>query len=335
MGVNLKDIIQAKEIDLKYLSNKKIGIDAYNWTYQFLSTIRLRTGELLKDSKGRVTSHLIGLFTRTMNLLKENIKPCYVWDGKPPEFKLKTLEQREKRKHEAQIAFEKAKTIEDKMKYAQQISKLTPEMIEDANKLLDALGIPYIMAPSEGEAQISHMVKKGELWACASQDWDSLLFGSKFLVRNLSISGRKKVPRTRVFKLIKPQIIDLNENLKTLGINQKQLIIIGMLIGTDYCDGVRGYGPKKSLALVKKEKKLSKILNVVKWECDVDANEILNWFLNPNVTDEYKLEWRDINKENLMKLLIDEYDFSQERVESQIKSLLENKKNQTGLSKYF
>ncbi|MCD6546934.1 MAG: flap endonuclease-1 [Nanoarchaeota archaeon] len=334
MGVNLKDIITSKEISISSLRGKKIGIDAYNWTYQFLSNIRLRTGELLTDSKGRVTSHLIGIFNRTINLLKEGIKPCYIWDGKPPEFKTKTLEEREKRKQEAKIAFEKAKTEEEKMKYAQQMSKLTEEMISDANKLLDALGVPYFNAPSEGEAQIAHMVKKGDLWACASQDWDSLLFGSKLLVRNLSISGKRKLPRTRTFVTIKPELVDLYENLKKLEITQEQLIIIAMLIGTDYCKGVKGYGPKKSLSLVKKEKTLENVLKVVNWECDVDAKDIFNWFLNPTVSDDYVLEWKHPDKEKIMKLLVDEHDFSQERVENQLK-LLNIKKGQTGLTRFF
>ena len=198
MGVNLKNIINTKELDIKHLSGKKIGIDAHNWTYQFLSTIRLSTGELLKDSKGRITSHLIGMFTRTTNLLKNGIQPCYVWDGIPPEFKLKTIEEREKRKKEAKVKFDKAKTDEEKRKYAMQISKLTPDMIKDANKMLDALGVPHMKAASEGEAQVSHMVKKGDFWACASQDWDAILFGSKRLIRNLSISGKKRIPRTKI-----------------------------------------------------------------------------------------------------------------------------------------
>ncbi|MCD6576195.1 MAG: flap endonuclease-1 [Nanoarchaeota archaeon] len=335
MGVNLKDLILAKDIRLKDLSGKKIGIDAYNWTYQFLSTIRLRTGELLTDSKGRVTSHLIGIFNRTINLLREGIKPVYVWDGAPPPFKHKTLEERERIKQRAEEAFKKAETEEERRKYAQQISRLTEDMISDANKLLELMGVPYLNAPSEGEAQISHMVSRGDLWACASQDWDSLLFGSKILVRNLSISGKKKLPRTRIFRTINPQIILLDENLRRLGISREQLIIIGMLIGTDYCSGVRGFGPKKSLELVKKERTLDNVLKVVKWECEADPHKIFDWFLHPKVTDNYSLEWEEIDKEKLTKFLVDEHDFSLERVESQLKQISEENTKQTGLGKFL
>ena len=334
MGVNLRDIIEAKEIKLADLSGKKIGIDACNWTYQFLSTIRLRTGELLTDSKGRTTSHLIGLFNRTTNLLAAGIKPCYVWDGKPPELKRRTIEAREKTKQQAQEAFDKAETEDEKRRYAQQLSRLTPDMISDANKMLDLMGVPQFKAPGEGEAQISHMVAKKEFWACASQDWDSLLFGSNLLVRNLSISGKKRVPRTKIFKTVNPEIIDLHENLHRLGLTREQLVLLAMLVGTDYHAGVKGLGPKKSLALVQKEKTFENICKAAKLE--KDAEEIFNLFMKPNVTDNYVLEWKNIDSEKLVKLLVDEHNFSQERVESQLKTVEEKTdKKQTGLHKFF
>ncbi len=336
MGVNLRDLIVAREIKLKDINNKKIGIDAYNWTYQFLSTIRLRTGELLMDSNGNVTSHLIGIFNRTINLLKNGIKPVYVWDGKPPEFKRKTLEAREKVKLEAMKSFEGAKTDEERMKYAQQTSRLTKDMIDEANKLLELMGVPHVMAPSEGEAQAVYMTKKGDLWAVASQDWDSLLFGSRLLIRNLSISGKRKIPRTRIYKMINPEIINLDDNLNRLGITREQLIIIGMLIGTDYCSGVKGYGPKKSFALVKKEKTLDNVLKKVEWECNVSPHKIYDWFLNPTTTDDYALEWKEMDKEKLFKFLVDEHEFSQARVESQLSQISESSNNrQIGLGKFL
>jgi flap endonuclease-1 len=335
MGVNLRELITTQEIKMKDLYGKKIGIDAYNWTYQFLSTIRLRTGELLTDSKGRVTSHLIGIFNRTINLLRNGIKPVYIWDGKPPPFKKRTLEEREKIKQKAIEAMKKAETEEEKMKFAQQTSKLTKEMIVDANKLLDALGVPHVQAPSEGEAQAAHMVLNGDLWAVASQDWDSLLFGAKRLVRNLSVSGKKKVARTHIYKTINPELIELENALNSLGLTREQLIIVAMLIGTDYCPGVKGYGPKKSLELVKKEKTLKNVVKVTGWDFDVPADEILNWFLHPTVTDSYSLEWNRIDKNKIISLLVDEYEFNRERVESQLESIKNSDENQMSLGKFI
>ncbi len=337
MGSNLKKLITQKDIEIQQLKGKKIGIDGYNWAHQFLSTIRTRTGELLKDSEGRVTSHIVGLFNRTTNLLKEGIKPCFVWDGKPPEFKSKTLEKRKKRKKVAREKFEAAKTDKEKRKYAQQLSKLTDDMVDDAVSVLEAMGIPCVKAPSEGEAQISHMVKKGDVWACASQDWDSILFGSDLLIRNLSISGKRKVPGKKIYVPVNPKIVNLKENLDKLNITRKQLIITAMLIGTDYCKGIRGYGPKRSIKIVKEQKTLENVLNKLEWNSDTNPEKILNWFLNPKTTDKYNLEWSGVNVEKIMKILVDKHEFSESRIESQLKPLLGERanKNQKGLSQYF
>jgi len=336
MGVNLKKLIESKEIEIKQLSGKKIGIDGYNWAYQFLSTIRLPDGSPLTDSKGRITSHLIGIFNRTISIMKEGIKPCYVWDGKPPAFKLKTLEKRSERKEIARREYEKAETEEEKMKWAQQCAQLTEDMIENAEKLLRYMGVPTIRAPSEGEAQIAFMVKEKVLDACASQDWDSLLFGAPILIRNLSISGRKKLPRTNQYITVKPEMVNLEENLKRLGITQDQLIIIAMLIGTDYNPGIKGYGPKRAYDIVKKEKTLKNVIEQVGWDFEIPPEEILGWFKNPKV-ERIKVTWGKLEKERLIKFLVDEHDFSLDRVESQIKHLEEakNKSEQTGLNSFI
>jgi len=341
MGVNLRELIPIEPIEMKDLAGKRVGIDAYNWTYQFLSTILVWTGEKqgepLKDSKGRITSHISGLFNRTANMLKENILPCYVWDGKPPALKARTIELRKKRKEEAAYKLKHAKTEEEARKYAQQTAHLTHDMIADAEALLSAMGVPSVHAPSEGEAQIAHMVFKNDFWTCASQDWDSLVFGSKRLVRNLSVTGKKKLPGKLGFKTVKPELIELSKALKALDINQEQLITMAMLIGTDYCPGVLGYGPKKSLAIVKEHNTLKQVLEHVKWDFDVPAEKIFELFKTPETTDSYTLEWNPIDKEKIIQIMVDKHDFSLERVDSQLKQIEETnkQKKQTGLSKFF
>jgi len=307
MGVQLNQIIPKRKINLEFLSNKKIAIDAFNMIFQFLSTIRQReTGEPLKDSKGNVTSHLSGLFYRNIRFLENNIKPIYVFDGSPPEFKRKTIMEREKRKEEAMKKLEQALKegrIEDVMLYAQQTSQLTDEMIEESKKLLDALGIPWVQAKSEGEAQACYLVENNDAYAVGSQDYDSLLFGAKKLVRNMSATGRKRFVRGMWIE-IEPEIIELDEVLKELGINRNQLIIVGILIGTDYNPGgVKGIGPKNALKLVKQEKTLDKVLKKIDWDFDIDAEEIYNFFLNPPIEKKYKIEYRQPDRDNIDKLL--------------------------------
>jgi flap endonuclease-1 len=323
MGVQLGDIIPRKEIELVELSGKKIAIDAFNTLHQFLSIIRDRmTGEPLKDSKGRVTSHLSGLLYRTSNLIEAGIKPIFVFDGEPPLFKRKTVKKREAAREEARKKWEEAlKKGEKAIKYAQAASKLTGEMVEDSKTLLDAMGVPWIQAPSEGEAMCSHLCKKNVVFGAGSQDIDSLLFGSPRLIRNLSITGRRKLPMKEAYMEIKPEMIELQQVLSTLGITQEQLIIVGILVGTDYNTGIEKVGPKTALKLVKEHKTLKKVLANVEWNEEVDPEEIYNFFLRPPVTEKYHLEWEQPDAEKIIEFMVDEHDFSRERVEKVIEKL--------------
>ena len=296
MGVQLGDIIPKKEVELAELAGKKVAIDAHNNLYQYLSIIRDKlTGEPLRDSKGRITSHLSGLFYRTANLIEVGIKPCFIFDGEPPEFKKITLEERKEMKEEARKKWEEALEKGEKaITYAQAAAVLSEEMIEDAKKLLDYMGIPWVQAKSEGEAQCAYMCKKGDVDYSASQDYDSILFGSPSLVRNISITGKRKLPRKEVYIEIKPEIIELKRVLEELGINLDELIIIGILVGTDYNPGgIRGIGPKKALSLVKKHKNLNKILEEIEWNFEISAKDIFEFFKNPPIEKKYKLIWEE------------------------------------------
>lgn len=324
MGVNLSKIVPRQEIELESLSGKIIALDAYNILYQFLSTIRDRmTGEPLRDHKGRVTSHLSGLFYRTGKLIEAGIRPVFVFDGEPPEFKKKTIEERREIKEEALKKWiEAVKKGEEAKTYAQAASQLTDEMIDSAKKLLDFMGIPWVQAPSEGEMQCAYMCKKGDAWASGSQDYDSLLVGSPRLVRNLSITGKRKLPKREACIEIKPELVELERVLSELGIRREQLIIVGMLVGTDYNPGgIKGIGPKKALELVKKFGTLDEVLKQVDWNFDVDAHQIYNFFLNPPTTDDYKLEWKEPDEEKIIEFMVEKHDFSRERVEKVIDKL--------------
>jgi len=325
MGIQISEIIPKKEIELTDLAGKKIAIDAFNTIFQFLSIIRDRfTGEPLKDSKGRVTSHLSGLMYRTINFVDAGIKPIYVFDGEPPKLKKRTQEEREVIRSEAREKWKEAlRKGEAAMKYAQASSQLTDEMLKDAKKLLELMGIPYLQAPSEAEAQCSFMTKKEDVFATGSQDHDALLFGSPRLVKNLSIAGRKKVPNKEVYIDVKPEMIELKEVLDNLGLTQKQLVIMGILIGTDYNEGVKGFGPKRSLEIVKEEKTLENVLQKVKWEEEVEPEEVIKLFLEPNVSEKYEFKWKPPEDEKLMGFMVDDHDFSRERVEKAIQKLQE------------
>jgi len=330
LGVNLRDLIPKDIIkvigDLRELRGKVIAIDAYNALYQFLTAIRQPDGTPLMDSKGRITSHLSGLFYRTINIMEAGIKPVYVFDGKPPELKAKEIQERMSVREEAKKKYEEAIAagdLEAARRYAQLSAKLTSNMVNDAKRLLDAMGIPWVQAPSEGEAQAAYMAMKGNAWAAASQDYDALLFGAPRLIRNLTISGKRKLPRKDVYVEIKPELIELDKLLKALGLNREQLVDIAILLGTDYNpDGVKGVGPKTALSLIKTHGRLEKALKALPTaKFPVEPTKIKEIFLKPPVTDNYSLKWRKPEEEGIIKILVDEHDFSETRVKNAIERL--------------
>ncbi len=343
MGVKLSEIIKSKEIELEQLTGKIIAIDAFNFLYQFLSTIRASDGSLLKTSKGKTTSHLVGLFSRTINLLEKGIKPLYVFDGESPIMKTEERERRKKLKEKALEEYEKAELEEDielMKKYSKRLSKLDEEMIEDSKKLLTLLGLPYIQAPSEGEAQASYLVKNNKAYSVASEDYDSLLFGSPRLIRQLSITGKKRKSNKLGYYIVKPQIIDLNENLNNLGIDREQLIILGILVGTDFNPGgIKGIGPKKALQLIKKYKKdFETLFKEVEYEkyFKTSWKEIYEFFKNPPIKEIEKIVFEKPKYEELKKLLVEEFEFSEERVEKQLERIkIAKSKEQKTLNSFF
>jgi len=344
MGIAITNLLKTKEVSFEELKNKKLAVDAYNILYQFLTTIRQRDGSLLTDSNGNVTSHLVGLFSRTTNLMRKGLNLVFVFDGEVPELKNEERERRKTLKKEAQRKYEEAMKEEDitsMKKYASRTSILSKDMINEAKELISALGLPIVQAPSEGEAQASHMAKQGSVYAIVSQDVDSLLFGAPYLIRNLSITGRRKKTGSISYKTIKPELIDLSENLNLLGIDQDQLIILAMLVGTDYNKGgIKGIGPKTALKLVKDYKKdFDKIFEEARWNdfFDFDWKEVYYLIKKMKTTDDYVLKWGDIDEEKVKKLLVKKHDFSSERVDNAISKLLKNQKSkqQKGLKDFF
>lgn len=344
MGVALTELLLIKEIDIDFLRNKVLAVDSSMWLYQFLSNIRQRDGSLLTDSKGNVTSHLVGLFARISNLMQQNVKLAFVFDGEPPKLKHLTLEKRKGIKLEAEKKLEKAKEKDDlelMKKYASRTSRLTAEMIGEAKKLVEAFGLPVVEAPSEAEAQASLIVKNNDAFALATNDADALLFEAPRIVRNLNMAGKKKKINALSYETINPDMIILDENLKHLGISHDQLIVLAMLIGTDYnSGGIKGIGPKTALKLVKEyETNFEALFNEARWQehFDFSWHEVFDLIKNIPVNGNYRLEWKSLDEEKMNRLLVDEHDFSGERVKGQIENLLEQskKKGQKGLGEFF
>ncbi len=341
MGVQLGDIVPKQKIELEQLRGRIIAIDAMNSLYQFLSIIRQRDGELLRDSKGRITSHLSGLFYRTANLVEAGIRPIYVFDGEPPRLKQRTVEQRRAVRAEAEDKWARALRegrIEEAKKFAQRAGRVNEEMVKQAKTLVEYMGLPWVQAPGEGEAQAAYLAQRGDAWAVASQDFDSLLFGASTLVRNLAITGRRKLPGKDVYIMVSPEVIELKSVLEKLELSREQLVDVGILVGTDYNEGIKGIGPKKALELVKEKGTLLEIVKTKLGEkFEVDPTEVREIFLKPNVTDKYQVRWRRPDPERIKKFLCDEHDFSESRVQTGIDKLARglDAHGQTSLEKWF
>ncbi len=342
MGLQLKDLVIKKEISLSDLKGKVLAVDAYNNLYQYLSTIRGPDGTVFTDKHGRVTSHLIGLFNRTTSLMEQGLKLAFVFDGKAPEIKLKTWEKRSAVKAEALLKLKEAEKegdVEAMKRFAARTAILSKEMVEDAQRIIAALGLPIIQAPAEGEAQAAHLVKNGDAYACASQDYDNLIFGCPLLLRNLSLEGRRKKTGTLGYEKIKPELISLKEVLLHLGINHEQLILLAILMGTDYNPGgIKGIGPKTALKLVKEHSPAERLFEQAEWNKhfpDLPWQEVYDTIKLMPVTDEYTLDWKPIDDQKLFHLLVEEYDFSAERVKSKLEKLRAIKVEQKGLRGFW
>ncbi len=328
MGLPLRDLVVKHETSIKELKGKILVVDSHNLLYQFLTTIRGVDGSVFTNDEGKVTSHLIGLFNRVTTLMEEGLLLAFVFDGTPPALKQKTWEKRSNLKKEASLKFKEAQEDSDQenmRKYAMRTVSLTKEMVLQAQELLTYLGLPYLQAPSEGEAQAAYMVKRKDAYASVSQDYDSLIFGCPLLVRNLSLEGKRKMAGTLSYQTIKPELITLSEMLTSLQLTQEQLIVLALLVGTDYNPGgIKGIGPKTALKLVKEfGTNYEALFEKVEWKKHQECGwqELFDTFRNIPVTDTYTLKWNKIQEKEILSFLVTKFHFSEERVKLKLQRL--------------
>ncbi|MGC8661346.1 MAG: flap endonuclease-1 [Nitrososphaeria archaeon] len=326
MGVDLSPIIgDIKEsITIDALNEKKLAIDGYNALYQFITIIRGEDGSPLMDSNGLITSHLSGLFYRTLNFLEKGLRPVYVFDGQPPELKAHEINIRRTARSDAMKMYEDAKAQgnQELMKrYSVRAATLKSYMVDDAKRLLDLMGVPWLQAPGEGEAEAAYLTARGYTWGSVSQDYDSLLFGSPRLLRNITISGKRKLPGKNFYINVSPEMIQTEAMLSKLGITREQLIDLAIIIGTDFNEGIKGIGPKTALKLIKQHGRLENLDSISSAISEDIVKQVRNIFLTPNVVDAENLEWKGPDAEGLISFLCREKSFSEERVKNAIARL--------------
>ena len=328
MGVKFKDIVSPEEISLKDLEGRTVAIDAYNTIYQFLSGIRQRDGSPLMDQNGNVTSHLSGILYRTASIVDKGIKPIYVFDGDSSEHKAKTLEQRKAIKEEAMEKWEEAKAagnIEEARKFAIRTSRMSPYILESSKKLLDYMGIPYVQAKGEGEAQGAYMVEQGDAWAVASQDYDCLLFGAPRIVRNLTLSGG----------LSNLEYLELEKVLNEIDLTREQLIDVALMVGTDFNEGIHGIGAKTGLKLIRNNSLEDILVQKGITEVNVEPDELRDIFLNHEVNTDYEIKFKSAKKDQLVEFMCEEHGFSESRVLNVTEKLKKLSSTQKSLEDWF
>ncbi len=339
MGIDLGDVVVKHQTELAALRGKRVAFDAWNILYQFLSNIRQPDGTPLKDRQGRVTSHLAGTLYRTANIVEAGIKPVFVFDGEPHVLKRETLAARSARREQAKVDLEEAQAAGDEERAfskAQQTSKMTSEMADQAKALLRALGVPVVDAPHDGEAQASYLCAQGKVDAVCSQDFDCLLFGAPVLLRNLTMSGRRKLPGKQVWVPVLPERIELAESLGAAELSREQLVDAAMLVGTDFNPGIKGIGPKKAIALVQKNGDLDTLIArldsdpssadsaveraiIEQADALADRVEIRRIFLAPETAENVDLTPGRADGAAVLQIMVEEHDFSKERVEGALK----------------
>ncbi|XP_024020380.1 flap endonuclease 1 isoform X1 [Morus notabilis] len=328
-----------KEQKFESYFGRKIAIDASMSIYQFLIVVGRSGTEMLTNEAGEVTSHLQGMFSRTIRLLEAGIKPVYVFDGKPPQLKSQELAKRYSKRADATEDLAQAMETgnkEDIEKFSKRTVKVTKQHNEDCKRLLKLMGVPVIEAPSEAEAQCAALCKSGKVYAVASEDMDSLTFGAPRFLRHLMDPSSRKVPVME---------FEVAKILEELNLSTDQFIDLCILSGCDYCDSIRGIGGQTALKLIRQHGSIENILeNINKERYQIPDNwpyeEARQLFKVPEVyADDNQLEikWTAPDDEGLIAFLVNENGFNSDRVTKAIEKIkaAKNKSSQGRLESFF
>lgn len=318
-----------KEQNMKNYFGRKIAIDASMSIYQFLIAVR-QEGTTLQSEDGETTSHLVGMFYRTIRMLENGIRPVYVFDGKPPQLKSTELSKRSERRAEAEKQLTEAQetgNVENMEKFSKRLVKVTARHNDECKRLLQLMGVPYVEAPCEAEASCAALVKSGKVYAVATEDMDALTFGTAILLRHLTASEAKKLPI---------QEFHLSKALQEAGLSHEQFVDLCILLGSDYCETIRGVGPKRAIELIRQHGSIEEILQHLDttrygvpegWR----YQEARRLFLEPDVVgaDQVELKWTEPDEEGLVGFMCGEKQFSEDRVRNGAKKLVKSRHGST------
>ncbi|KAL6784452.1 RAD2 [Auxenochlorella protothecoides x Auxenochlorella symbiontica] len=328
-----------KEQKFENYFGRKIAVDASMHIYAFMVVVGRTGDQTLTDEAGNVTSHLQGMFFRTVKMLESGMKPVFVFDGKAPTLKSDELAKRYSKRQTATTDLETAKetgTKEDVEKYSKRTVRVTREHNAECRRLLQLLGVPIIDAPSEAEAQCASLCSQGLVYGIATEDMDALTFATPRLIRHLMSPAAANKPVTE---------FEYDQVLAELDLTADQFIDLCILCGCDYTEKIGNIGPFRALQLIKKHGSLEATLAALDPEKynipePFPYKEAKELFLNPEVLKPENIppmKWTSPDLDGLLEFLVKEKSFNEERVRSAIQRVTaaKSKSNQGRLDSFF
>ena len=323
---NAKDSIETKK--LYQLSGKKVAIDISIFIYQYLMNVR-HNNQLLTNSEGKITSHISGIFYKTVNYLTLGIEPIYIFDGKPPEDKSDVIKERNKKAENAKEKLKSSSDEKDKLKYEKMSTRMNKGHIEDIKTLLNLMGVKYIQdEEGEAEAIASELCRIGYVDYVVTEDMDALVYGCPRMIRNnldKSIKGKDIVSEIKLDKII-----------ESLDISQDKFIELCVLCGCDYCENIPKIGNVKALKIIKEYENIQEFISKNK-TYNVPENYLEKYNKSIEIFKLYKNKYDNIenipifnsnpNFSKLINYLVNDCNISEKKVQNAIKKIQKNKKN--------
>jgi flap endonuclease-1 len=302
-------------------SGKVIAIDASLVIYQIIIALR-NSGRDLTNEKGAITSHIYGLFFKNIKFLELGITPIYVFDGKSPKIKSNTLNQRRQLRKEAQTMLNNTDlTREDKIKYFKRTYSITKSDVTEAQILLDLMGIPYIIAPSEADIVLAYLAMNGYVDGVCSDDSDILAFGAPYLFKDMSRFMNKNKEIT---------VISLKRVLSGLKIDMSKFIDMCILLGCDYCDPIPKIGSARAYELVRRYSSLNEILEKLQnrnpninidIECMLQARDYYRDAHKEIKPNQIHVELKQCQENELIDFMIVKHGFDLIRIQNRVNKL--------------
>jgi flap endonuclease-1 len=248
LGVNLRDLFPQHPVPEGWYHGKRIAVDGHNVAFRYLTSFRGRDGDVLRNRDGRPIGHLIGYVNLVRHLRERGAEPIVVWDGKVHPRKWGTVEERSQRRLEAALNAEEALAAGDHaahQKFLRATTTIDGAMIADCTRLLETLGVAVVRADHDGERYAAALCHAGAAHAVATEDFDALVAGAPTVLRKAGSSDA---------------FLHHLSDLGTHDLTTAQLRGIAILCGTDWNDGVRGFGAKTALRALREQPDLRQII---------------------------------------------------------------------------